>query len=251
MIDHIKTLVLYNKKISKNVYLLGFKIDKKIDIKPGQFLMIRGWDSLDPLNNRAFAIANAYDNIVEIGFDIKGRGTAILSNLKEKEELSILMPLGKGVFNTKDKKHVVIGGGIGITALTLLIKELNKKNKEVHVFYGVKNKDQLISLDWLQSFTKEINIYTEDGSIGKKGFVTECINEFDNSYVFHVCGPTGMLKTVQKISEKKNLKIYISLETPMACGWGVCLGCVVKDKEGKFIRTCKEGPVFESSSVHL
>ncbi len=103
-------------------------------------------------------------------------------------------------------------------------------------------------LDWFEKYGVPVNIYTEDGSMGQKGFVTKALEEYDDNITVYACGPTPMLKSLKTITKQRNIKAYLSLENPMACGYGVCLGCVVKTKDG-YIRTCVEGPVLDSNYI--
>jgi dihydroorotate dehydrogenase electron transfer subunit len=97
-------------------------------------------------------------------------------------------------------------------------------------------------------------LYTEDGSLGKKGLVTDGLNSLlptPNSQLLtiYACGPAAMLKTVAEIAEAKRVPCQVSMEERMACGVGVCLGCPVKVKGGGYKMACKDGPVFNSKEI--
>ncbi len=246
----LRLKVLRNERVGKHTYLMILELKEHIDIKPGHFVMIKPNDTFDPLNRRAFAIADVEYDSLYIYYDIVGKGTSIMSSLKEGDSVDTLMPLGNGLFEPSvDKLNIVLAGGIGISGVSLFCKLLKAKNLNFKVYYGARSKEHIVMLDWFEKYGIPIEIYTDDGSFGKKGFVTDALENLENANIY-ACGPTPMLKSVQAISKQKGFDSYISLENPMACGYGVCLGCVVKSKNG-YIRTCVEGPVFKSDEVML
>ncbi|HHJ63407.1 MAG TPA: dihydroorotate dehydrogenase electron transfer subunit, partial [Aquifex aeolicus] len=92
-------------------------------------------------------------------------------------------------------------------------------------------------------------LFTEDGSRGRKGLVIDALREFDGSWVVSACGPRPMLRALAERFPDR--KLYLSLESTMGCGWGVCLGCVLKSSGGDYVRVCYEGPVFRAGEVIL
>jgi len=230
--------------------LMVLKLNHSYDIKPGHFVMIKPNDSFDPLNRRAFAIADVEEDAIYIYYDVVGKGTAVMSTLRKGEFVDVLMPLGNGLFEaSRDKLNVVLAGGIGISGVSLFCRLLKEKNLNFKVYYGARSKEYLVMLDWFSKYSIPIEVYTDDGSFGKKGFVTDALKNIDSANIY-ACGPSPMLKAVQNISKQKGFDAYLSLENPMACGYGVCLGCVVKTSDG-YVRTCVEGPVFKSDEIIL
>ena len=243
----ILALVEENTHIAGRLYLLKVlapEIAK--DIKAGHFVMVKVSNSLDPMGRRAFAVADVRGDSLLIFYDLVGRGTKILSELKKGERLWILGPLGKGLFSYEGDRHLLLGGGVGLAGLTLLGKELRNMGKKVLFVYAGRSKEHLGMEDWLKEEGFDYILYTEDGSKGKKGLITDVLKEFDTSWIVHACGPKAMLRALKKM--KTGHRMYFSLESRMACGWGVCLGCVVQTKEG-YKRVCYEGPVFSSEEV--
>lgn len=252
MIKDLIATVLSNTHIKANTFRMEIdtETDLSEEIKPGQFLMIKPLNLFeDPLLRRAFAIADAERNKITLFYDVVGRGTLILSSLKRGDKVKVLLPLGKGTFPLNYKDNILIGGGIGMAGLTLLGKELLKRGNKVTVVYGAKNKDYLSMESFLKEFFEDVHIFTEDGSAGKKGYATDILSELKGDEIIHACGPMPMLKSLYDRGE--NFKIFMSFEAPMACGWGVCLGCVIKDKSNNFVRVCKEGPVFDKDRVTI
>lgn len=243
----ILALVEENTHISGGLYLLKVlapEIAK--EVKAGHFVMVKVSNSLDPMGRRAFAVADVREDSLLIFYDLVGRGTKLLSELKKGERLLLLGPLGKGLFSYEGDKHLLLGGGVGLAGLTLLGKELRERGKRVLFVYAGRSKEHLGMEDWLREEGVDYILYTEDGSKGRKGLITEVLKEFDTSWMVHACGPKGMLRALKNM--KTGHRMYFSLESRMACGWGVCLGCVVQTREG-YKRVCYEGPVFSSEEV--
>ena len=245
-------------RVSENTFLRGKTwllvleatdiVDK---VRGGHFLMIEVSKTYDPLGRRAFAVGDVRGEELYIFYDVVGRGTHLMTELRPGEEVGVFGPLGKRLFSYEGDKHLLIGGGIGLAGLSLLGKELRRMGKEVVFVYGARSAEYLSMIDWLKEEGFSYEIYTDDGSLGKRGVVTQALENFGPEWVVSACGPKPMLKALKREAQKKGHKLYLSLEERMACGWGVCLGCVVKDKHGSFKRVCYEGPVFAADEVIL
>ena len=160
-------------------------------------------------------------------------------------------PLGNG-FPLKEKKALLIGGGIGIPPLLQLAKEL-KCEKQMVLGY----RD---SLFLQKEFKRRGNVYiaTEDGSYGTEGNVLDAIRENGlDGEIIYACGPAPMLRAVKAFARERQMECWVSLEERMACGIGACLACVCKSKERDSHtnvnnkRVCKEGPVFRAEEVEF
>jgi len=207
----------------------------------------------DPLLKRAFSLFRTTSDGFQLLYRIKGRGTALLREMKKGDTVAVLGPLGNGYPAAQEGQvPLVIAGGVGIASVFPFL--LEQKGKAL-VFYGARSQNELLMLDELKSLCGEVFISTDDGSLGAKGNVAEMLggyldtNRMDlKKYVLYACGPHPMLKAVSKISALWCVSAYISMEENMACGLGACLGCVVKTKTGHK-RVCKEGPVFNSEEI--
>ena len=224
-------------------------------VKPGQFVMLqpRRKEQYDPLNRRPFAVADTRGEEISIYYDVVGRGTKLLTAFGEGDNLKVLGPLGGGLFPIfPDKKALVVAGGIGASGVSLLVKKLAEEKIKTVVLYGARNKDFLSMRDWYQNVAQkgvEVHFYTDDGSYGKKGFPVQDLDTFaDPDTVIYACGPKPLLRYIKEYSLKRDIEAYLSLDRRMACGWGVCLGCVVKTSKG-YERVCKEGPVFSAKGL--
>ncbi len=251
MKDHLLE-VTGNVHLSGKTWVIRFSAPElAAKVRGGQFLMIEVSENYDPMGRRAFAVGDVRDEEIWIFYDVVGRGTKIMSGWERGTRVRVFGPLGKGLFDHRGERHLLIGGGIGLAGLTLFGKELRGMGKEVVFVYGARTAEQLSMMDWLKEEGFSYLIYTDDGSAGRKGLVTEVLKEFDRSWVVSACGPKAMMREVSRVAKETGHKVYLSLEARMACGWGVCLGCVVRTREGKFKRVCWEGPVFPAEEVVL
>ncbi len=244
--------------ITENTYLSGRLWLMKLRapqiahrIKGGHFLMLEVSPTYDPMGRRAFAVGDVRGDELLIFYDVVGRGTTLMSQMKTGDRIRAFGPLGKRLFSYEGDKHLLLGGGVGLAGLSLYGKELRSMGREVVFVYGARSAEHLGMLDWLREEGFEYILYTDDGSAGRKGLITEVLREFDASWTVSACGPKPMLKAIKKISKETGHVVYMSLEERMACGWGVCLGCVVRDPEGSYRRVCWEGPVFRAEEVVL
>ena len=266
--------VLYNKQILPAYYKLGIGWKGLTDIEPGQFVMLRLTGRIDPLLRRPFGVYKILGQGIEILYKVVGKGTRLMTGLRPGDMVDILGPLGNSFPNPisspfakegqRGMKIIMVAGGIGIVPFYLLgVKGQWSGSRQVLLFGGMGKED----LPGLEDFKKlGINIFisTEDGSVGKKGLVTDLLrkelSKKGNSIVY-ACGPKGMLKEVARIADKAGVACYVSLDQVMACGMGACLGCAVKVRERKNVGqgfspanvfykiVCKDGPVFDAKEI--
>ncbi len=223
---------------------------------PGQFVMLRVSENLDPLLARPFGISSVLTkSSVEIFYRIVGRGTMLLTGRKPGQQLSVLGPLGTG-FPAADKKAtpVLVSGGSGFPPLHFLAQRAGCRS---HLFVGSRDKACLPPSGVLRNFRTTcatVHITTEDGSRGTQGVTTDVLKAFlvkmdKTPLVLYACGPHAMLAAVSRIAAEHSLPCYVSLEARMACGVGACMGCSVPVKADGYKRVCKEGPVFDAKEI--
>ncbi len=233
--------IIRNELIAIDTYEM--EIEGFTESKPGQFVNIKTGDN-SLLLRRPISISEIKNNSIVITYKVVGAGTKVLSEKQVGELIDVLGPLGNGFPLVKGKKVCLIGGGIGVPPLVETAKQLSKDN-EVIVVIGARYKSQVIYEEKLSKYAK-VYVTTDDGSYQNKGNVIQLIEneclEFD---LFYACGPSVMLKFLD-LKYQGNKEGYISFEERMACGIGICYGCICKPKELKdgFLRVCKEGPVF-------
>jgi dihydroorotate dehydrogenase electron transfer subunit len=224
---------------------------------PGQFVMVRVTDTMDPLLARPLGIHSVPSKTsLEILYRVVGRGTELLSRRKVGSTLTVLGPLGKGFpLPDKERTPVLIGGGSGFPPLHFLSLRAGAR---AHLFLGSRNRECLPPVSVIKSFSKrveKVHIATEDGSSGRRGMSTDMLESFLNrmehktSLVLYACGPHGMLAAVSRIAAEHSLPCFVSMEERMACGLGACMGCSIPVKTGGYQRVCKEGPVFDSREI--
>ncbi|MBC8527618.1 MAG: dihydroorotate dehydrogenase electron transfer subunit [Candidatus Cloacimonetes bacterium] len=244
-----KVLPIVEKEVINNKYFIitftNFEMAEQSC--PGQFFKLKGLEQEFPILPRPFSVFKKEDSKLSFLIKVVGTATKNLSQLKIEERVALLGPLGNGFQIHNGKKVLIVSGGIGYAPLNFLRDGLNKADNEITFFHGGKNANDV--------FSKNIRIYTEDGSIGEKGLVTDGVEEFlsqNQIDVVYTCGPENMLRKVKEICEGFKTKLYMSMETVMACGIGSCCGCAIKVEEnGKpvYKKVCKDGPVFDGYKI--
>ncbi len=231
--------IISNLKLSEGFYEM--EIECKLDASPGQFVEISvpGF-----FLRRPISICEIKENSIVIIYKVLGDGTKKMTELKDT--IDILGPLGKG-FPIEDFEDVfLIGGGVGIPPLYEVAKRYRGKNKKVNAVLGLNNSDTSFFIDKFKELGCDVYVSTMDASIGTRGDVLDAISKNGlNPENCFTCGPISMLKAVSKFNG------YMSLEARMACGIGVCMGCVVSDRFGNKKRVCVDGPVFKIGEIVL
>lgn len=234
-------IVVRNNEVEENIYKMEIK--GSYEGAPGQFYMLKSWD-LEPVLARPISINNIDENSITFLYQVKGKGTELLSRLRDGESIKLLGPLGNGFDTEKINGRVgIVSGGIGIAPLLYTAKRLNAKS--IDLFAGFRDRDYM--LDEFKEAVDNIYIATEDGSKGHKGYITDIFKP-ENYDIVLCCGPEIMMKKVARMCMEANTDVYVSLESHMACGMGACLVCTCKTKYGNK-RVCKEGPVFKGEDV--
>lgn len=234
-------------------------------VRAGQFVMLSIPHLRDPLLPRPFAVFDVQGKRIEVLYRTVGKGTGLLSQMREGDLLRILGPLGNG-FTLPDPsvKALVLAGGIGIASVhLLLVRLLGRPSWPPTLLYGVRRHEDLIPLDRLDKERLRLRISTDDGSTGTKGTVSDLLSEVlpeknasasGNTQAF-VCGPTAMLKAVAVRMRVLGINGQFSMESRMACGYGVCQGCVLPfrdehdPKTVRYRKVCTEGPVFSADDI--
>ena len=230
-----------NTEIASNIFEIKMEMDTELEIKPGQFFMVRGWERNDPFLPRPISVAGYEDKNLTFLYEVRGKGTHIISKLSKGDSLDVLGPLGNGFDLDKPGKKAIISGGIGIAPLVYLLKNLKGK---VDFYAGFRS--EVYWREEIEEFSDYVYISTEDGSVCHKGF---CVDDFDPSKYDEVltCGPMPMMKRVLELCQGK-VPVQVSMESRMACGIGACLGCTIETHDG-MKRVCKDGPIFSSEEV--
>jgi len=248
-------------------------------ITPGQFMMVRLPQTHDPLLGRAFALYDVVRNDkdqaigLEIAYAAVGRMTRRLSTLRPGEKLEIWGPLGNGFPAPFADELILVAGGIGYTPFLAVAKEalgVTQYGKTartggrccvVKLLFGVRSKDYVPSDIYRFSESGvQVVLSSDDGSVGKRGFVSDLLDEelsvpVRGRRVVYCCGPEPMMAKVAEICRERSVECLVSLETPMACGLGLCYSCMARikvnaqDAGWDYRRVCVEGPVFDARRV--
>ena len=264
MKPYISAPVFSQRETVKGHFLIVLKVPASFrESLPGQFVMVRMETCDQPFLSRPFSIYSAYshgkDTFMEIMYKVAGKGTEAFSRLREGDILNILGPLGKGFdLPSECDKIVLIAGGVGIAPLSFLAERCEKEcnGAEIICYMGAGSLEALVGMDRINGICSVVKISTDDGSWGHPGLVTELFRRdmelyADNDSRIYSCGPNPMLKSLHALLKDRPVPCQVSLEERMACGIGACLGCVVKTKSDGLVRVCKEGPVFDISSVEF
>ncbi|MBC2579829.1 dihydroorotate dehydrogenase electron transfer subunit [Clostridium sp. DJ247] len=233
--------VYKNMEISQGIFELTIK--GSFQGRPGQFYMVRSWDK-EPILSRPISIYHIDEESLVFLYQVVGQGTIALSQLKSGDKMQVMGPFGNGFDLDKIKGNVaIVSGGIGVAPMYYVAEKLS--NCKIDVYAGFR--DMPYALDGFKAYVNTVNVATENGVVGHKGYITEIFNPKDYDVVL-CCGPEVMMEKVVKICESSGVPVYVSLEKHMACGVGACLVCTCKTKSGNK-RTCKDGPVFLGSEL--
>ena len=220
--------------------------------RPGQFYMLAtdecwgGNADERPYLPRAFSYARAHiePDGVALSFLLEaiGPGTERLAAVRPDDGLALVGPLGIG-FRPPPAgfRPILVGGGIGAAPLLCLQEELD----ETTVLLGFRTAAyaQAAAL-----FSGEPRVVTDDGSVGRQGFVSELLAaelDLDPGATVYACGPPAMLEAVRALCAERDVPAQLALESGMACGFGACFGCVVPTTDG-YLRLCVDGPVVDA-----
>lgn len=246
-----RAIIVSQQCIGIDIYdmVLSFPKGAK-EARPGQFIAMYCEDGTKLLP-RPISICgiDAEAGTLRVVYRIAGEGTRLFSQMKAGDSLEVMGPLGNG-FTMKDKKAIIVGGGIGIPPMLELTKQLDCE-KTVVLGY----RDELFLKEEFEACAN-VAVATEDGSTGTKGTVIDAIEAAQVSgEIIYACGPMPMLKALAEYADAHGMEAQISLEERMACGIGACLGCICKTKEKDHhtnvnnTRICKDGPVFDAKEV--
>jgi dihydroorotate dehydrogenase electron transfer subunit len=248
-------------------YRMEVSIPDRIEFVPGQFAMVSGWPGNDPLLPRPLAIFRAGGTrsagTVEFVYKVVGRGTALLSGLHDGDSLSMTLPLGNGFgLDAQDRSWWLVGGGVGFSTVFPAGVVLSQGRAEFEMFLGGRTREQLPPGEWIPggNLPGRVHLCTDDGTAGFFGTVADAVRErldtlkpAERARVSVLaCGPREMLKGIAATAAAHGVPAQVSLENHMACGFGVCWGCVaaVRDGDGTaYRRVCKEGPVFDAGEI--
>lgn len=234
--------IVSNEILAPGVYRMVLKGDTSGFTAPGQFADI----SIPGLYlRRPISLCDMDDRTLTFIYKVVGTGTDAMSNMEPGQQLDLLTGLGNGYDATRSgDKPVLIGGGVGVPPMYYLAKQLIKEGKDVTVILGFNTASEMFYVEEFHRIGAKVYITTVDGSMGKKGFVTDVLKELDYSF-FYTCGPMPMFRAIEAVAVTDG---QYSFEQRMGCGFGACMGCSMETKKGPK-RVCKEGPVMDREEI--
>jgi dihydroorotate dehydrogenase electron transfer subunit len=255
-----------NQRVGDSYYLLSLELDTEPPAwEPGQFAMLSLRDRIEPLLRRPFSIYSLYDAAaapaaLQFLYKICGRGTALMAAARPGDLLSCLFPLGRG-FRPEQAggKLILVAGGAGIASLHPLAAAEVREGRTPLVLFGERHKTEIAAAEPTRALGIETLVATDDGSVGFHGYVSDLLEmtlreRGTQGKVICACGPTPMMKATAAVAASRDIRCYLALESTMACGFGVCVGCVVGVRgdgtgEIQYSRTCIDGPVMNAREV--
>ena len=253
---HGQAIVVQNDCLAGNVWKLAVQATAEFpSVRPGQFAMFRLRNTAAPLLGRPLAVYRAEPHQIEAVYLTVGKMTHRLAEQRPNTPLELWLPLGNGFPATSSKNEIqhtiIVAGGIGQTPFLMYCQN---RQERVSLLYGARTQSRIACMDDFRRLEIEPMIATDDGSEGHHGRVTDLIEQVyqpGEATQLLCCGPLPMLHSAFLMAKCLGLPCYVSLETPMSCGLGICFGCVVpyrdeEDTDWDYRRTCIDGPIFDA-----
>jgi dihydroorotate dehydrogenase electron transfer subunit len=242
-------------------------------VRASRFFMLRRRDALSPLIPRPFSLYRQRGAVLEFLIKVMGRGTRALAQSRPGDELVLIGPLGNGwpTLDGGGAPWVMLAGGVGSAPFYLGIEQAlagmdgkrSAKRDELVYLFGAARRGLLYDLERFRALGVRVHTATDDGSDGFRGNVLQLLErlwskgELPREVRLLACGPHAMLLAVERLARARNLACWLSLETLMGCGVGICNGCPVATRpEGELgawpnAKCCVEGPVFSTAAITL
>jgi dihydroorotate dehydrogenase electron transfer subunit len=266
LLDTVATVVKNDPSVSSSGRVYGdlrLRTQSPLKVLAGQFAMLKPHGIVEPLLRRAMAYfrVNEERHEVEFIYQKLGRGTSALALLEAGDEIDMLGPLGNTFdYSRSEAEALLVAGGVGSAALFIAAEDLVQRGTRVRLFIGGASEGDLCGIREFEALlgSKMISAATIDGSYGEPGFVTSPLEQYLSTHrdaEIYACGPDAMLHRVARIALEFSVPAQLSLEAPMACGFGICVGCavaVVSDVPEGFVykKVCTDGPVFKAEELY-
>jgi NAD(P)H-flavin reductase len=238
------------ERIGEYALLWADDADGPADPRPGQFYMLAAEDRWGagtderPWLPRAFSYCRAENGRLGFILEDVGPGTHRLAQLTAGDGLWLTGPLGVG-FAPPEGHPLLVGGGIGVAPILCWSDELGP---DARVLLGFRSAGYA---EAASLFRAEVALATDDGSAGRRAYVTELLREeldANPNATVYACGPPPMLEAVRALCGERGVSAQLAMESGMACGFGACFGCVVPTRTG-YVRLCVDGPVVDASDL--
>lgn len=248
-----------NERVAEGTYWLEFLAPEiAATSDPGQFVMV-GYGASGPgvpFLPRPNSVASALEGRIGLFIRVFGAGSRKLSTLGRGDEVLLLGPLGRG-FELADARRIIcVAGGVGLAPFLLLPRwaASASPDAEIRILYGERERGAVFDPDKIREIAgADAEIWTEDGSLGRAGRVTDGM-ELDGVDLVLGCGPTPMLKAIQRLTIEAGVPCQLAVEEHMACGVGTCIGCAIEtvnpeNGERGYELACISGPVFPAERL--
>jgi len=251
--------LLRRGEVARDTHILDFEITgghlPAAPPLPGQFYLLDCGGGREHLLRRPMSVHGVPrwgegDAMLRFMVQEVGWGTRRLCSLEPGARVSLLGPLGRGFSYGGGGKRLIVAGGMGVAPLFFLGTEMDRSNVDYDFVAGFGSEADYYP--WLGDLGVTQEVYTQDGSVGKKGIASDGARdamERNNYSAVYTCGPEAMMEVVASLAEKKGVPCEVSLVSRMSCGIGACRGCVRPGRDGENLCVCTEGPVFDSRMV--
>jgi dihydroorotate dehydrogenase electron transfer subunit len=269
----ITATTIENVPIAERTFRIRIDVSEiAATIRPGQFVMLRLPGRTDPLLGRPFALydtvvdANDRPVAIDIAYLVVGKMTSLLAEVRTGELIEVWGPLGNGFLDIGDvDQATLVAGGIGQTPFLGFVRQLlgergyggnpaRRRARKVSLYYGVRSTNLAADVPTFEQAGAVVHLASDDGSAGFRGYVTQLVERDSPGGPWIGCGPEPMLQVLAKLAAAKGVTCHVSLETPMACGFGVCFSCVTKVMAADgwdYKRVCIDGPDFDAAHLAM
>ncbi len=240
----MKFTVIENNRLKGATWLMRLQGDTSAIKRPGQFVNIQ----IDGcFLRRPISVCDWDDSSILLAYDVVGAGTEKMSQALPQQEFDVLSGLGNGFdLSVRPEQPVLLGGGIGVAPLYGLAKRLIDMDIQPVAILGFNNAHRVVMDSMFSNLGIETFVATVDGSQGTRGFVTDALKKTGiKPDYFYACGPQPMMKA---LCRDMSIPGELSLETRMACGFGICACCAINTSNGP-AGVCKKGPVFKKNDI--
>ena len=254
--------VVKTKEIIPDHHVLTFNAPFLAETaRPGHFVNVLAAEGFDPLLRKPFSVytVDRDSGDVSILFSIVGPTTRAMAQKRPGDTIDLVGPLGDRLFRPDTRSgtlHVMVGGGYGVPPLVFLANELRIADPEIDLFFiiGARHDGLLLCEAELRAAHIATTVSTENGSRGVRGRVTDVLlplleENANRPLTVYCCGPTPMMRAVGDLCLSREVPCQLSVEVRMPCGVGVCMACVIDLTDGRRVRCCTDGPVFEAGEV--
>lgn len=260
----IETRLLAKRPLAPDGAVLTVAAPHHDGLQPFQFYMLSvPADGKFPFLPRPFSVYDARPGSLDFLIKVVGAGTASLARLEPGDALRIAGPLGNGVTALPSEKRAIgVAGGVGIAPFLLLYREwvggrVSGGAAKPLLLYGARSKSLLYDLEVLERLPIEVRAATDDGTFGFHGRVDALLDRAlaEGPAEVLCCGPDPMMEAIARVCAARGVRCQLSLETFMACGYGVCNACAVAVRDERYPggfrydRCCVDGPVFDAAEL--